>query len=516
VKNISIINATALSPYTFQKLEDGSSAISRVVAFCRSLPEVQRVVCFTTEQKLLEQDVQQVVREDWDTTQLLRGMQEVSSGFSHIFYVYGDCPFLSERLSQRMYGNHIRYFAQYSFADGYPYGLSPEIVLVEVLPTLLRLSEGNHLPLKRTSLFDLIQTDINSFDVETEISSQDLRLLRVSLTTDSKRNLLLVNRLLEKGAKDDLSIVTLLQEAPKILRTLPAFFNVQIVEGCPQNCVYCPYPAMRASEPGKQDEMPPERFERILQQIEGFCEDAVVSVSLWGEPSYHSRIAELIGSVLNRQQLELVIETSGIGWSEDVFQHIKSEIEKSDTNTAITDKSLGTKSAADRAPKWIVSLDAWSEPVYAALRGEGFAEAVRTAERLSQLFPGSLYVQAVRMKKNEEDLEQFYRGWKTKIDNLIIQKYDHFCHTLPDDRVTDLSPLKRFPCWHNKRDVVILLDGSVPLCREDIGRENILGNIWDDGIEQIWKRGASVYEKHIGERYPSLCKECDEYYTYNF
>jgi spiro-SPASM protein len=163
-----------------------------------------------------------------------------------------------------------------------------------------------------------------------------------------------------------------------------------------------------------------------------------------------------------------------------------------------------------------VSLDARSEAVYGNLRGEGFVEAVKTVERLKQLFPENLYVQAVRMKDNEEDLERFFKEWKEKIGNVIIQKYDHFCHTLSDVRVTDLSPLKRFPCWHNKRDVVILLDGSVPMCREDIKRENLLGNIWDDGVEEIWNRGLSVYEKHIEGNYPSLCKDCDEYYTYNF
>jgi hypothetical protein len=78
----------------------------------------------------------------------------------------------------------------------------------------------------------------------------------------------------------------------------------------------------------------------------------------------------------------------------------------------------------DRAPTWIVSLDAATEPVYRALRGEGFAEAVRTAEELLRLFPGRTHVQAVRMRDNEEDLEVFYRTWKARTENVIVQKYD--------------------------------------------------------------------------------------------
>ncbi|MCK5007497.1 MAG: SPASM domain-containing protein, partial [Spirochaetales bacterium] len=87
---------------------------------------------------------------------------------------------------------------------------------------------------------------------------------------------------------------------------------------------------------------------------------------------------------------------------------------------------------------------------------------------------------------------------------------------LPDRRVTDLSPLKRFPCWHLKRDVAVLMDGSVCLCREDLKVEHSLGNIAKQSLEEIWAAGDRYYRDHLRERYPELCKKCDEYYSYNF
>ena len=57
------------------------------------------------------------------------------------------------------------------------------------------------------------------------------------------------------------------------------------------------------------------------------------------------------------------------------------------------------------SPRWIVSLDAHGEEMYRRLRGAGFAEAVRTAELLLSLFPRRTWVQAVRMKENEDDLD---------------------------------------------------------------------------------------------------------------
>ncbi len=153
--------------------------------------------------------------------------------------------------------------------------------------------------------------------------------------------------------------------------------------------------------------------------------------------------------------IELVIETSGVGWQPGTFSRIKS----------------GTS----RQPTWIVSLDASNETMYRALRGAGFAEAQKSAEELLRLFPAAPDVQAVRMKENEEDLEVFFKAWKARTENVIIQKYDSFIGALPDRKVADLSPLKRFPCWHLKRDMAILIDGTVPLCREDLRAEHPAG-----------------------------------------
>ena len=192
----------------------------------------------------------------------------------------------------------------------------------------------------------------------------------------------------------------------------------------------------------------------------------------------------------------IFLETAGIGWDREAL-----------------------KKLADRAGErliWIVSLDALTEETYRRLRGKGFQEAVDTAMYLLELFPSSAWVQAVRMDSNEEDLEKFYRSWKERTENIIIQKYDHFSGRLPQRRVADISPLKRNPCWHLKRDLVVLINGDVPMCREDLDGQYSLGNIFRDGFQAVWKRGEEYYLQHLEQKYPSLCSECDEYYTFNY
>ncbi len=230
---------------------------------------------------------------------------------------------------------------------------------------------------------------------------------------------------------------------------------------------------------------------------------------------------------LDRPGLSLIIETSGVGWS-------AAELEALAERAAI---AAPRENALLPALSWIVSLDAHDPERYRQVRGAGFAEAVETAKRLAALFPKNAYVQAVRVAGAEDDIERFYRYWKAESAaggsvpgiQIIIQKYNNFCASMSDLRVGDLSPVERQPCWHLMRDMPVLLDGAVPLCRESIAsagnNSTLLGNAFTDDLEEIWARGEGVYMRHAAAcgaayrsdsaDYPELCARCDEYYTFN-
>jgi spiro-SPASM protein len=429
---------------------------------------------------------------------LVAALRELSQGYENLIYVFGDSPFLDAALSRRMLENHAKYYAHYTFADGYPEGLAPEIIAARTLPALAALCQDAPPPLNRETLFTLIQKDINAFDLETELSPKDLRLLRSSLTCAARRDHLLCERVAENlprgEAPESGAVSSLLEDKPEILRTLPAFVGVQITQGCPQSCMSCPYPLFGDITGNRS--MAPGDFDLIARKTADFCGDAVIGVSLWGEPSFHREFTRLARSVAERPALSLLVETSGIGWKDEVVREC----------------------AAMLGPRltWIISLDAAGPQQYAALRGAGWEEARSRAEMLLAEFPDTTYVQALRMGENEETMENFYRAWKEKTPRLIIQKYDWFCGFLPQRKVTDLSPLDRFPCRHLRRDLCVLLDGSVPLCREDLQKSILLGNVLTDDLQSIWEKGGGFYRSHLGATYTGICGNCDEYYTWNF
>ena len=521
---ISILYGGNLTKYAFKTVLNGKNSVELAVEQAQKFTGTEKTVLLKDENadfSFLGTNIQKISAPaalPWTKRSLLEKIAELQDGFDLIYFTFADCPFLDPALAGAIADRHIRYKAEYSYADGWPFGLAPETLSPGTAGILAKIS-GSDGPVERDILFSVIQKDINSFDIETEISSVDLSCHRLNLQADTKRNLLLLNNFISANAgiiPSAACVEKIVSEQPDILRTLPIFYPVQVYGGCPQICAICPYPAFTDAA-NRKDFMDIEKFETLLDKITAFSGDAVIDLSLWGELSLHPDKLKLIEAVVRRKELALVIETSGLGWNNEELEQIaKNNINSSREN-------------ALPAISWIVSLDTADSAQYIKLRGSGFAEAEACAKKLLSLFPNDCYVQAVRVKGSEEDTEKFYRYWKEASPNgeknIIIQKYDDFCGSLAKKQASDISPVIRQSCWHIMRDMPVLIDGAVPLCREDTqalkgDKSGVLGNVFNDSLESIWQNGERYYKEQCKKNYSrvsrGLCTDCDEYYTYNF
>ncbi len=128
----------------------------------KTLENVEKTVIITEEENLYkfehfksDPDLNlDIVRADnLNTADLCSIFLKQSEGYKYIFYYYGDCPFLDAETADRMYKNHCKYFAQYSFADGNPYGLAPEIISSEIAGALKVLADKNPEKAGRDAVF---------------------------------------------------------------------------------------------------------------------------------------------------------------------------------------------------------------------------------------------------------------------------------------------------------------------------------------------------------------------------
>jgi spiro-SPASM protein len=507
-----ILYAGHLTNEAFQPLFDGKNSVSLAVEQAKKFLGAGKTVLLAQRGDFSFLNGAEIEYSDsWTKRSLLEKIAGLQTGFDIAYFAFADCPFLDPSLAGSIAERHLRYAAEYSYADGWPFGLAPETLSPGTAAILAKILGDDDGPVERDILFSDIQKDINAFDIETEISPVDLRSHRINLCADSKRNfLLLKNFIAEAGEKipSASDVQRIVEQQPRILRTLPSFYPVQVSRSCPQKCSLCPYPAF-SGKAGNGEFMDSEKFDSLLDKIAAFSGGAVIDLSLWGEMSLHPQKMNLIESVINRSGLSLVIETSGIGWKNE-------DLEK----CAQLAQKANNKSFFPAPLSWIVSLDTADPQRYTELRGAGFAEAVECAKKLLSLFPNDCYVQAVRVKGAEDDTEKFYRHWKENCPkgdkNIIIQKYDHFCGSLEKKQASDISPVIRQSCWHIMRDMPVLIDGTVPLCREDLNNGRILGNVFADSLENIWKNGEKYYSEQCEKNYTGICADCDEYYTFNF
>lgn len=528
MKALAVVYAGNISPYALKPLKGGASALHRAVCAASSFPGTVKTVIFADSDESfsgssgLPAGIETVRADSWTPRAFFAALAPLVKGFDHLYLVHGDEPYLDIAFASKIAEQHTRYAAEYSFADGYPLGLAPQILASGLVPVLERLASDDTEAMTRDFLFETIKKDINSFDIETEISPVDHRQLRLVLACDSKRNYERTSAFYGITAENCAALLT---ERSDALYGLPAFYALQVAGRCPFECPYCPYPAFCRSGEGispgisaaaRQDFMPVDRFAYVMDRIAEYSEDAVVSLSLQGEASFHPDVPSLFRSALRHPGLTVLVETTGIGWTDATLRGIAEEA-----------RSASPRIGERHPVEWIVSLDSVSPDCYSRLKGLGGIQEAGAAERLfneaqgfisraESLFPGHVWPQTVRMKDNEEELEPFYRLWNGKLGRVIVQKHDHFCGSVQERRVADLSPLVRHPCWHLKRDMSILMDGTVPLCKEDLYALNRVGNAFTDSLAAIRDRLQPRYERQCSGNYEGLCSACDEYYTYNF
>jgi len=507
------------SSYSKEKVFKGKSASELSAAWAESL----ELPYFTVKSQTL--------------TDLLCDMKEICSreGAETAVFSYIDLPFLDKELAEKIIDSHITYKSEYTFADGYPYGFAPEALNAGTIGILAELSKTSQKALgdekvSREGLYNLIKTDINSFDVETIIADNDWRLLRLAFHCGKKDNFMQCKALCqvagEKTGAEELS--SLAAQNPSCLKTVPGFYNIQLADSVSFDSVYLPYCAayeekyklspLAASAREKLPFMPFEKLSSLIERIAAFSENAVISLSAWGEPLYHPDFLKIVEKILSYPGLSVFFETDGLLVSPELCQNL----------------AKLAQSAVPRTHQWqkimiAVTLDAASELTYKKLHKnspEGaFQKAVNAVALLQNALPGCIYPQFVRMNENENELEAFFRYWNEKANpsagNLIIQKYDDFAGLLPECKPADLSPLERDPCWHLRRDMTILSNGEVPACRACLLSGSpcggaSAGNVFEEELEEIWHKTDEILLNHINKKYCQKCEKCDEWYTFNF
>ena len=438
-----------------------------------------------------------------DKNNLLSHLYEITSGYDAVVLAYVDSPFYCLKENKKLLNDFTQYRGDYGFADNHPKGVVMEILRREALPVMENVRQQKNILITRDVFHEIAFKDVNMFDLENLYAEVSLRTFRLSFFRDNQQDAHTIDTLqaLLKEKKYNQSfffndLAHLIKDNREKLKTIPKFFEVEIASGCYQACSFCPQPKLGLNE----EFMNLKNYQKILKNLKSLTHNPIISFTGLGEAVKNPQWLDIVKHTLN-EGVECLLETSLSGLNDNVRDQI--------INLA-NDKLIV-----------IISIDAIDEDLYKQLRPqkESFAEKKFTAilEEIENVLlkrPKNTYVQLIKMNENFENIVAFHKYFSKYTDNIIIQKYNHYRGFLPERRLNPMQPFETIDCWHLKRDVVIKVNGDVPVCRQDLKKEHLLGNMLSDSIEQVVDRGKKYFKKHI-EGW-NFCENCDEYYTYNY
>jgi len=437
---------------------------------------------------------QKILVDDVRVQNVFTRMHKSLQNYEDIIYLFIDSPLIDIDLVKKMESLHREEIAEYTYGEGYPVGITPEIIKVNLLPKLVSLLQNDNSEIQRDSLFKALSKEINSFDIETYFASHNQRSQRLELTTSEKRNALLVQRIIEKqGAGCTYEqLYEAVKESPALVRTVPSWVEIEITNLTEGKCIYSPLPFLKR----ERGQMSFEDYKTIFNKVVNFSGSLYISFSLFGEPLLHRDLRRIIEYTAAHREVHLVLETDGKKFTPDFSDYL----------SGLPSDNLSV----------IFQVDAVRKETYARFRGDSPGKVERNIRYFLSRQNDNVYVQMVRMDDNEDELLQFFDIWEKEGAQVIIQKYNSYIEYLPPLSGSDLRPLERMPCWHLLRDMVVYINGDVPRCKQDINGRFLLGNLVREEAADVWKRGECFYLEHCKGKYDHYCTLCDEYYTFNF
>lgn len=413
----------------------------------------------------------------------------------YLAYIRGICPLLDTDLSANLIERHKKYISQYSFSENIPPGIIPTLISREFISTLPDKLEIN--------FHDYLLKNINNYDTEIYYESPDLRNLRLDFSLNTNRSQSITNRLLQidKNLKYK-DILPTLKDNPDIFRGAPSYLELEVYRGCEYRCTFCPRTALTKDEDGTFIKL--EDFRRLLVEMNNFNSDYSLCFGGMGEPLHHPNFLEIFRESIDSEFCkELIIETALYSDINELVKYLPEiPIEKR------------------RKIVFIINLTTINEKNFYNLYPDSKESVTTILEKIKilrqNLENNSIYVQMLKIKEIETEIEEYFNFFENLSIPVILQKYNSYAGRLPEKRVSNLTPINREFCWHLARDLYIRADGNVAACKQS--ESTVIGNIKSDSLQQIWRANSEKFTHSFRDNHGDTglpCLSCDEWYTFN-
>ncbi|MDR2734116.1 MAG: spiro-SPASM protein [Spirochaetota bacterium] len=511
-KSLIVVNALGIADWACREFAQGAPAWKMTLNQLRTPPleALDLVILRETGEELLDtEELRELRISGRGVHQVLTALAEQYPDYQ--YYIFADitAPFIDPELFLQFQQRAEEQLAHYAYGEHYPRGVTPQVLSAEALAILRGVSSARNFPFTDEAIFDLMGLDINSYDIEMIVSRHDFRRWRLDLRIRDAYSFALAERLLRIEPKLlERAPYPLLSETigshPEILRILPSYLELDLSGACQLACGFCPRSLSEMTGYADSPPAPREGVLRLIQDLAMMNPGATLALSPFSEPLLSADFTFVTEEAL-RQGLRVVIETNGLALTEERARFLAGLDEE---------RSI-----------IIISPDYARAEMYHQAKGrDALAELDEKIRYLLTCRQRNIWLQIIQFENSDEEMDAFYTKWKDHEDAILPRKYNNWCGRLAGNAAVDLSPIRRAPCWHLARDLVVRADGSVYLCKQDLAGAAI-GNVFQEGLRAVWDRLDSVWRDHAQlygqdkleiEAQDTLCARCDEWHTFNY
>jgi radical SAM protein with 4Fe4S-binding SPASM domain len=289
----------------------------------------------------------------------------------------------------------------------------------------------------------------------------------------------------------------------------PRSIQLQTINACQAACQMCPYPIFRNVFP--RGRMEDALFDKLIAEIAQHPEVDTFIPMLQNEPFIDPHLFDKIRRFkdLSRGRIAVELVTNGAYLTDDNIEQIR-------------------RSGLDILD---ISLDALSREVYRKVRiGLDYDEVLAGVERViaADLPNTAIFVRIIRLRDNIHEVNAFIRHWRRRGVSVFVYTANNRTGAVEEFDAKMRLPEADQPWTYRLRRRVsrsymghcpvpfattnILHNGDVLMCVHDWGRREIVGNVRDATVAEIWngERMREVRRLVSQRRYEEspACRDC--------
>jgi len=240
-------------------------------------------------------------------------------------------------------------------------------------------------------------------------------------------------------------------------------------------------------------------FAKILDDLAAY-DDVLLTLGGWGDPLAHPEVFDLLKLAREKGIYGLHLDTTGVLLDEEkAGQLLECDVDV-----------VSARLAANTAE------------TYRALTGrEDFEAVAANLERFLELQKETgrlwpfLTVEIEKRVEIEGELIDFWDRWSEKAAWPLIRPFSTYCGQCEDRATVHLTLAERTGCRRLMKELVILADGTVPVCRMDFKAASPAGNVAGKSVEELWTSGriAGLRLEQHDRKFDGfeLCPDCGDW-----